>query len=483
MSMTWPQVRGLSYSTMGRSVRAEIYGLGDYSLRVWHTPKSLWRHENPTGAVTFVENDTDQYYLADDGVMVHSEKSAQRMMSTMGGGPGRLLLAYARWPHVEAHSGRETVEAITAPRRVEVRGREGWEVTIHDPSNGQEDTYVIDAVLGIALSWRRDSAWFELANPVLDEEFDPSIFTWSGPIRKEADEAVSSGQAQREARLRELTDMPQPVITWLPRRITTQPQNGDVRTGALDLHVTAQYVQMLLRQWITELGEPQLDWAIQNMPAVYRADRGPWTYEIRGFTAMSPEDCERIVASIETPEPPNDSVDEIRNLLVRQRDQQRQSELEAMLGTGRTLDDYLDDREGVSLLIRTDFSDDAAWRDLVAAATAPRSWDESDFYANLTCIDNVRYDGLTIDALLASIGDSPIYYVFLADRQTITDPESPIVVVDTGPEETDHQPGQSFRVIPSEIASIENNLSIANMDFEDFSENTDADGVYRGIGG
>ncbi|QII08049.1 hypothetical protein BH93_24060 [Rhodococcoides fascians A25f] len=483
MSMTWPQVRGLSYSTMGRSVRAEIYGPGDYSLRVWHTPKSLWRHEKLSGEVTFVENDSDQYRVADDGVMVHSEKSPHRMMSTMGGGPGRLLHAYARWPHVEAHSGRESVEAITAPRRVEVRGRVGWEVKIHDPSNGQEDTYVIDAVLGIALSWRRDSAWFELANPVLDEDFDPSIFVWSGPIREQADEAVPTGQAKREAELRELAGMPQPVITWLPMRITNQPQSGDVRTGALDLHVTGQFVQMLLRQWITELGEPQLDWSVQNMPAVYRADNGPWTYEIRGFTSMSPEDCERIIASIETPDPPSSSVDQIRQTLERDEDERRRSELDAVIGTDRTLDDYLDDQGGISLLIRTDFSDDIAWRELVASVTAPGSGDETDFYVNLTCIDNERYDGLTIDALLASIGESPIYYVFLADHQTITDPESPIVVVDTGPEESGHQPGQSFRVVLSEIASIENNLSIANMDFEDFSENTDDDGVFRGFGG
>ena len=277
--------------------------------------------------------------------------------------------------------------------------------------------------------------------------------------------------------------MPHPIVTWLPIRITTQPQDGDVRTGALDLHVTAQYVQILLRQWITELVEPQLDWSVSNWPALYRAGNGPWTYEIRGFTAISPEDCERIIASIEVPEPPNRSMDQIRETLERDDEERRRSDVDAMLGTGRTLDDYLDDQGDVSLLIRTDFSDDGAWRELVTSATAPVSGDGTECYASLTCIDNERYNGLTIEDLLASIGDSPIYYVFLADHRTITDSESPIVVVDTGPEETGHRRGQSFRVIPSEIASIENNLAIANMDFEDFSENTDDDGVFRGFGG
>jgi hypothetical protein len=36
-------------------------------------------------------------------------------------------------------------------------------------------------------------------------------------------------------------------------------------------------------------------------------------------------------------------------------------------------------------------------------------------------------------------------------------------------------------VIPAELWSVEINLAIANMDFEEFAENTDADGVLRGF--
>jgi hypothetical protein len=35
--------------------------------------------------------------------------------------------------------------------------------------------------------------------------------------------------------------------------------------------------------------------------------------------------------------------------------------------------------------------------------------------------------------------------------------------------------------IPSEIQSIENNLSLANMDFEEFAESADKDGIFRGF--
>jgi len=43
------------------------------------------------------------------------------------------------------------------------------------------------------------------------------------------------------------------------------------------------------------------------------------------------------------------------------------------------------------------------------------------------------------------------------------------------------EPGRSFRVVPQEAWSVENNLSISNMDFEEFADSVDADGVFRGF--
>ncbi|MFN5394695.1 MAG: DUF6924 domain-containing protein [Planctomycetota bacterium] len=37
------------------------------------------------------------------------------------------------------------------------------------------------------------------------------------------------------------------------------------------------------------------------------------------------------------------------------------------------------------------------------------------------------------------------------------------------------------RLILSSIQSIENNLSIGNMDFQDFANNTDSEGIFRGL--
>ncbi len=73
-----------------------------------------------------------------------------------------------------------------------------------------------------------------------------------------------------------------------------------------------------------------------------------------------------------------------------------------------------------------------------------------------------EYEGLVV----GRIGDVVPHdwdhlFVFLADHQALSDPERPVLCVDLCDE-----PGRSFRVIPSEMWGIANNLSIANMGFE-----------------
>ena len=126
-----------------------------------------------------------------------------------------------------------------------------------------------------------------------------------------------------------------------------------------------------------------------------------------------------------------------------------------------------------SLLLRTDFTDEAAWTALCEAAQ-----EESDegFQARVDCISDLAYDGLTVKQLVALApkgGDHS--FAFVVDRISLTNPEHPVLVVDLY-----HEPGRTFRVIPSEMWAIENNLAISNMDFFDFADNVDADGIYRG---
>ena len=62
------------------------------------------------------------------------------------------------------------------------------------------------------------------------------------------------------------------------------------------------------------------------------------------------------------------------------------------------------------------------------------------------------------------------------DHSTFADPEHPVLVVDLYSD-----PGRTFRVIPSQMWGVENNLSLANMDFEEFADAVDKDGVFRGF--
>ncbi|GGL18532.1 DUF6924 domain-containing protein [Nocardia jinanensis] len=230
-----------------------------------------------------------------------------------------------------------------------------------------------------------------------------------------------------------------------------------------------------LRQWHTDTGEPEPEPSVRHTPVVHREPHGPWTFEIRSDIPLSPIDCGRIIAFIVSPEGSGeDSDNSTADAAVR-----ASAELTEALGTGRSLDDYLE--EDASLLIRTDFGDDDAWRVVAALSMAPGVGEDAEFVATLTCIDNPENDGLSIDALLDKIGDRPTYYAFLADTVTLTEPEHPILAVDTGPEETGHERGRTVRVLPSEMAAIENNLSIANMDFAEFADAAGPDGVFRGF--
>jgi len=126
-----------------------------------------------------------------------------------------------------------------------------------------------------------------------------------------------------------------------------------------------------------------------------------------------------------------------------------------------------------SLLLRTDFSDDAAWKDLCESVQQPS---EDGFMAYVDCIDDPAYHKLTIEQLLDLANESDRSFVFIADRATFTNLERPVLVIDLYEEL-----GRTFRVVPREMWNVENNLSISNMDFYEFADAVDADGVFRGF--
>jgi hypothetical protein len=127
---------------------------------------------------------------------------------------------------------------------------------------------------------------------------------------------------------------------------------------------------------------------------------------------------------------------------------------------------------GNSLVLRTDFLDDAGWESICAAIREP----VGEFRAYVDCLSDPEHDGVTAEQLVTPASNAGHRFVFIIDRIALTHPERPILVVDLH-----HELGRTFGVIPSEMWSVENNLSIANMDFQEFADNVDQDGIFRGF--
>ncbi|MEU4096147.1 hypothetical protein [Streptomyces sp. NPDC026673] len=125
-----------------------------------------------------------------------------------------------------------------------------------------------------------------------------------------------------------------------------------------------------------------------------------------------------------------------------------------------------------SVVLRTDFNDDAAWDALRETIDTAQD-------GVATYVDDPRFADVGIQVLVdedaAAEDDDKITYVFLADAATMADPTHPLLAVDLYDE-----PGRTFRVPAEWYPEISANLSIANMDFADFADSTDTTGTFRG---
>ena len=125
------------------------------------------------------------------------------------------------------------------------------------------------------------------------------------------------------------------------------------------------------------------------------------------------------------------------------------------------------------LIFRTDFSSQVAWQELCAAIQEP----VGDFLAYVEFFEDAEFADVTKDQLLVLIPKNYNHtFIVIVDRTCVLQPDHPLLVVDLFTEF-----GREFRAIPSMVQSIENNLSIANMDFEEFASAVDQNGVFRGF--
>jgi hypothetical protein len=130
-----------------------------------------------------------------------------------------------------------------------------------------------------------------------------------------------------------------------------------------------------------------------------------------------------------------------------------------------------------SLVIRTDFTDDAAWERICQLLQKPQT--TYGFQALVECLSDRSCAGLQPEDVLSVLPpDSQRPFVFLVDSEAVSQPDHAVLVVDLSEE-----PGRTFRVIPSEAWGVENNLRLANMDFADFADAVDDSGVFRGFPG
>jgi hypothetical protein len=124
--------------------------------------------------------------------------------------------------------------------------------------------------------------------------------------------------------------------------------------------------------------------------------------------------------------------------------------------------------------VRIDYSDREAWERVRATIVRPN---ENEFVACVDVIDDPAYDGLSPGQLLDLLPRQHHSIVIVADKRTLAEPDIPLLVIDL-----EDDPGRELRVIAEEAWSIENNLSIGNMYFEEFAEAAGDDGVFRGFG-
>ncbi|MFJ5548736.1 DUF6924 domain-containing protein [Streptomyces sp. NPDC093225] len=127
-----------------------------------------------------------------------------------------------------------------------------------------------------------------------------------------------------------------------------------------------------------------------------------------------------------------------------------------------------------TLLVRTDYTHPHAWKNLLTTVQTPNT---DGFLADTVTLDDPAYRDLPPEHVLQRLAaDQPDRLVALADTTTLTSDELPILVIDRFEE-----PHQSLRVTADQLWSIDNNLTLGNMDYEEFVEAAHDDGVFRGF--
>ncbi|MEW1642242.1 hypothetical protein [Streptomyces sp. NPDC091219] len=152
----------------------------------------------------------------------------------------------------------------------------------------------------------------------------------------------------------------------------------------------------------------------------------------------------------------------------------------------------VDRNEFAAVIIRTDFSDEAAWRQV--AEELEESAPDDDPAESYDVVDAPELADADTDTILAAVAVheelwEQLSVVFVADSKTMRFKTRTLLTVTTMTREIMGEQGyeamtefgREFRTVPSGLHSIHANLELANMDFEDFSAKAhrDPEGIFR----
>ena len=128
-------------------------------------------------------------------------------------------------------------------------------------------------------------------------------------------------------------------------------------------------------------------------------------------------------------------------------------------------------------MIRTSFESRSQWEKVRKIIESPVRAENLELRAQVVFVNDLRFRDLSLQDLLALARRTyPHSILMVVDGDSLGNPELPVLVVDLK-----EKRGRTFRALPGQIQTVENNLSIANVDFDHFVRSADADGVYRGF--
>ncbi len=467
MAMTWPRLRSKTYSMIGRTIRATVHYSDGSTGQAWNAPER-WRLDDADGVTKQLNNAVGYFFRDEDGSMRLIPKSPTTIVSfaSDGDNPRYLLEPQRFWYPTVFEDLMRTPSRIT---EVTHDGRRAWSAEFDDIA------FTIDDETGIALSYAGFGGSMSLSDPVLDELFPNAVFSWSGPVEEAETRYADARYAHEvERRLRAET-MEMTLPTWLPVTVRGHVIDGDPATGALDARFTGIARDAVLRRWPTAIPEPVFGMD-EQFPVTARSQCGPWTVEARLGAGADSIDAAGIVESVGALPDITLSSAELRKRAARATIEKNEIELNLCLGEAKSLDEYRTGYGDCALYIRSDFGDDDAWHRAALALITDR-----EKYGRPDCrmVVEREAEDITRERLVELYGETGPAIVFVADSVTMAHDEIPFLVVDVC--SSSRTCGQTFRAALAATHSVEANLTLSNLSFDDFAAaaGRSADGVYR----